>query len=256
MSWQVFSNPVSLTIGGIAAVLLELGEPKVRAGVWDHSSFRQAPRERMRRTGLGAMITVFGPISLVRSYTARVNAIHAQVAGVTEAGEAYCADDPELLRWVQATAAFGFLEAYAAYVRPLGAAERDGFYAEAVAGARCYGVVAPPASEAECRELLGAMVPRLGASAVLDEFLRIMRQEPILPWAARPLQPLMVRAAIALLPPEIAVRLGPTVSVSRAERQLLRSLAGLADKVEVPEAPWHQAARRLTPAAAEAPRRS
>jgi uncharacterized protein (DUF2236 family) len=255
MSWRVFSNPVSLTIGGIAAVLLELGEPKVRAGVWEHSSFRRAPRERMQRTGLGAMITVFGPVSLVESYTARVNAIHAQIAGVTDAGEAYRADEPELLRWVQATAAFGFLEAYAAYVQPLTVAERDGFYAEAVAGARCYGVTEPPASEAECLALFEVVEPRLGPSAVLDEFLAIMRSAAILPLPARPLQPLLVRAALALLPVGIAARLGLRSSLTRPERLLLRSLARLAGKVEVPEAPWVQAERRLS-LAGEVRRRS
>jgi uncharacterized protein (DUF2236 family) len=255
MSWRVFSNPVSLTIGGIAAVLLELGEPKVRAGVWEHSSFRRAPRERMQRTGLGAMITVFGPVSLVESYTARVNAIHAQIAGVTDAGEAYRADEPELLRWVQATAAFGFLEAYAAYVQPLTVAERDGFYAEAVAGARCYGVTEPPASEARCLALFEVVEPRLGPSAVLDEFLAIMRSAAILPLPARPLQPLLVRAALALLPVGIAARLGLRSSLTRPERLLLRSLARLAGKVEVPEAPWVQAERRLS-LAGEVRRRS
>jgi uncharacterized protein (DUF2236 family) len=255
MSWRVFSNPVSLTIGGIAAVLLELGEPKVRAGVWEHSSFRRAPRERMRRTGLGAMITVFGPVSLVRSYTARVNAIHRQVVGITNMGEPYRADEPELLRWVQATAAFGFLEAYVAYVQPLTVAERDGFYAEAVAGARCYGVTEPPASEAECLALFEVVEPRLGPSAVLDEFLAIMRSAAILPLAARPLQPLLVRAALALLPVGIAERLGLRSSLSRPERLLLRSLARLAGKVEVAEAPWVQAERRLS-LAGEVRRRS
>lgn len=256
MSWRVFSNPVSLTIGGIAAVLLELGEPKVRAGVWEHSSFRRAPRERMRRTGLGAMITVFGPVTLVRSYTARVNGIHAAVAGVTETGEAYRADEPELLRWVQATAAFGFLQAYAAYVQQVSAAERDGFYTEAVAGARCYGVTEPPSSEAECMALFDAMAPQLGPSAVLNEFLAIMRTAAVLPRVARPLQPLIVRAAIALLPVEIAERLGLRSSLSSAERLLLRSLARMAGRVEVPQAPWRQAARRLSPAGGDARRRS
>lgn len=58
ISWEVFGNPVALAVGGIAAVLLELGEPRVRAGVWEHSSFRRDPAERIRRTGLGALVTV------------------------------------------------------------------------------------------------------------------------------------------------------------------------------------------------------
>jgi uncharacterized protein (DUF2236 family) len=39
VSWRVFANPVVLFVGGVAAVLLELAEPSVRSGVWDHSSF-------------------------------------------------------------------------------------------------------------------------------------------------------------------------------------------------------------------------
>ena len=33
VSWQVFKNPVSLFIGGVTTVLLELAEPRVRSGV-------------------------------------------------------------------------------------------------------------------------------------------------------------------------------------------------------------------------------
>ena len=59
ISWRLFRNPVSLYIGGVAAVLLELAEPRVRAGVWDHTSFRTDPVTRMKRTGLAAMVTVY-----------------------------------------------------------------------------------------------------------------------------------------------------------------------------------------------------
>jgi uncharacterized protein (DUF2236 family) len=40
------------------------------------------------------------------------------------------ANGPELLNWVQGTAAYGFLQAYHTYVRPLFASERDRYYAE------------------------------------------------------------------------------------------------------------------------------
>jgi uncharacterized protein (DUF2236 family) len=35
VSWRVFKNPLSLFIGGVAAVIMELAEPRVRTGVWD-----------------------------------------------------------------------------------------------------------------------------------------------------------------------------------------------------------------------------
>ena len=34
MAWRVHANPVALAIGGVAAVLLELAEPRVRSGGW------------------------------------------------------------------------------------------------------------------------------------------------------------------------------------------------------------------------------
>src|SRR5215204_5602813 len=50
-SWRVFKNPLSLFIGGLTAVIMELAEPRVRSGVWEHTSFRQNPVQRLRRTG-------------------------------------------------------------------------------------------------------------------------------------------------------------------------------------------------------------
>ena len=40
VSWRVFKNPLSLFIGGAAAVIMELAEPRVRTGVWEHTTFR------------------------------------------------------------------------------------------------------------------------------------------------------------------------------------------------------------------------
>ena len=37
VSWRVFKNPLSLFIGGVTAVIMELAEPRVRTGVWEHT---------------------------------------------------------------------------------------------------------------------------------------------------------------------------------------------------------------------------
>jgi uncharacterized protein (DUF2236 family) len=247
MSWRVFSNPLSVYIGGVAAVLLELAEPRVRSGVWDHSSFRQDPGERMRRTGAAAMVTVYAARSEFEALAARVNAIHARIAGVTPAGEPYRADDPELLLWVQATASFAFLSAYESYVRPVSADERDLFYEEARCGAPLYGVTDAPGSEAELKQLFGAMEPRLERSALIDEFLHIMRSAPVLPLPLRPLQRLVVRAAVELVPADLRDRLGLDAGggLTRPEKALVRLLATTAGKVHVPTSPWAQASKRL-----------
>jgi uncharacterized protein (DUF2236 family) len=106
VSWRVFKNPLSLFIGGVAAVIMELAEPRVRTGVWEHTTFRINPIGRLRRTGFGAMVTIYGARSTAEAMIARVCRMHDRVAGLTPKGKAYRANDPELLNWVQGTAAF------------------------------------------------------------------------------------------------------------------------------------------------------
>lgn len=247
VSWQVFKNPVTLFIGGVAAVILELAEPRVRAGVWEHSSFRHDPVGRLQRTGLAAMVTVYGARSVAETMIAGINRRHAAIRGRTEGGEPYRADDPELLTWVQATAAFGFLEAYAAYVRPIGAADRNAYYAEGLAAARLYGALSAPSSEAELQLLFAEMRPRLGRSDTLIEFLRLMRGAPLLPSGLRWIQRLLVRAAIDIVPAALRERAG----LSGAERLrgweqgAVRGIAKVADRVVLRASPPAQACRRL-----------
>src|SRR5438105_10441733 len=57
VSWKVCKNPVVLFVGGVAAVVLELAEPRVRTGVWEHSSFRERPLERLQGTALATAMT-------------------------------------------------------------------------------------------------------------------------------------------------------------------------------------------------------
>lgn len=246
VSWRVFGNPVTMYIGGIAAVLLELGEPRVRHGVWDHSSFRRDPAGRLRRTGLAAMITVYGARSQFEALAARVRRMHARVQGETDDGRAYAANDPELLLWVQATASWAFLEAYHRYAAPLGPAARDLYYAEAKPGAALYGVEAPPANGAEMQALMARMLPQLEPSPVLDELIAILRTADILPPPLRPLQRIGVRAATDLLPPAMRRQLGLAGHrLGRREQVLLRLLARGAGRFELPSSPARQAAARL-----------
>jgi uncharacterized protein (DUF2236 family) len=171
---------------------------------------------------------------------------HSGVRGVTPDGVAYEANDPELLNWVQATAGFGFLEAYRAYGRPLDAAARDRYYAEGAEAARLYGATNAPTSEHDLNVIFDAMRGHLEASPIVFEFLDIMRAAPVLPWALRPAQAVLVRAAIELVPADIRAILGLEGHGLRAwERALLRRAGGLADRLVIQSAPAAQACRRL-----------
>lgn len=246
VSWRVFKNPFSVLIGGIAAVIMELAEPRVRAGVWDHTSFRSDPVRRLRRTGLAAMVTIYGPRITAENMIARVRRMHDKIEGVTPAGEAYRASDVELLDWVHATAAFGFLQAYHAYVRPLARDARDRFYAEGVHAAALYGATGAPHNEAELTKMLGAMAERLEQSDVIFEFLQIMRTTPVLPLPLRPLQPVLVRAAVELVPRWLATKLGlEGFGLRGFEAELVRQAGALADRVVIDASPAVQACRRM-----------
>jgi uncharacterized protein (DUF2236 family) len=247
VSWQVFRNPVSLLIGGISAVILELAEPRVRAGVWEHTSFRRDPVGRMQRTGLAAMVTVYGAHSKAEGMIASVRRIHDRVHGETAAGLAYRASDPELLCWVQATAAYGFLQAYQSFVRPLGTAERDRYYGEGEPASHLYGAVGVPVTEGGVEVLFHRTYGSLEGSDVIFEFLDVLGRAELLPRAARPLQRMLIRGAVEITPAAVRaiLGLGPAFGLRRWERAVLRRLGRVADRILVESSPPVQACRRL-----------
>ena len=246
VSWRVFKNPLSLFIGGFTAVIMELAEPRVRTGVWEHTTFRVNPIRRPRRTGLAAMVTVYGARSTAEAMIARVWRMHEMVAGTTPSGEAYCANDPELLNWVQGTAAYGFLQAYQAYVRPLSRPERNSYYAEGMSAAALYGATSAPTSEADLEMLFQAMTGRLERSDIVFEFLAIMRSTPILPLPLRPVQHLLVRAAIDLTPRWLRTILGLNeLGLHPWEAEVVRQAGAFVDRLVLETNPAVQACRRM-----------
>lgn len=247
VSWRVFKNPVALFIGGVTAVILEFAEPRVRSGVWEHTTFRKDPVTRLKRTGLAAMITVYGAKSVAEQMIAGVRRMHGRIVGETPSGEAYRANDPELLNWVQATAGFGFLEAYAAYVCPLADADRDRFYAEGRASAALYGAVGAPGSLAEQRALFERWSPRFERSDIVFEFLQIMKKAPALPQPLQLSQHSFVRAAIDITPPAVREALGldKRFGLRLFEGRIVRRMGRRADRIVLKSSPPVQACLRL-----------
>ena len=247
LSWRVLKNPIALYIGGTAAVILELAEPAVRAGVWEHSSFRKDPLNRLKRTGLAAMISVYGARSVAEPMIARVVQMHASVQGLTPTGIRYSANDPRLLTWVHATAAFGFAEAYSRYVQPLSPQNLDDFYREGAPVSRLYGAIDAPRSAAEMQALFAATRPWLAPSEVIFEFLRIMRETAAFPRPLRWMQPMLLRAAVELIPQWLREMLGLSEYYGlRAHERLIAKWAGAcADRIVLPSSPAVQSCLRL-----------
>jgi uncharacterized protein (DUF2236 family) len=247
VSWRVFKNPVALYIGGIAAVLLELAEPRVRTGVWEHTTFRTDPLARLRRTGLAAMVTVYGARSQAETMIAGITRRHARVAGTTPDGREYHALQPELMDWVQVTATYGFLQAYHRFVSPLSPQDRDRFYAEALPAARLYGAPGAPGSEAEQAALFERMFPLLEAHPIVREFLDIMRRTHGLPLVLRPLEGIYLRAAVTLLPAAVRdlLEFGAAWNLRRWQRAVVAYSARMFDRIPLRNTPPVQACLRL-----------
>jgi uncharacterized protein (DUF2236 family) len=245
VTWRVMKNPIALLVGGVAAVILELAEPRVRTGVWEHTAFRGDPLRRVRRTGYATMVTIYGPAETAKDLIGRVVRMHDRVEGITPAGAAYRANDVELLNWVQGTAAFGFFEAYHRYARSLSANERNALYAEGAGPTSLYGATGAPRCVAEMDALFSAMAPKLERSDIVFEFLDIMRNAKILP--ASFLQRLVVRGAVEITPAwaRHILGLGPQYGLKAGGAAMLRTLGALGERVVLDDAPPAQACKRL-----------
>jgi len=139
------------------------------------------------------------------------------------------------------------VQAYHAYVRPLRQDEFDRLYLEGAPAARLYGALDAPTSQDEVSALFDRMRGRLEASAIVFEFLDIMSQAPLLPAPWRPVQRLLVRAAVEITPLWVRERLGLTrrYGAGAVEQRLVRWAGRLADRIVLRESPAVQACRRL-----------
>lgn len=247
VQWRVFKNPVALAVGGVAAVLLEFADARIRSGVWDHSTYKADPIGRSRRTGMAAMAGVYGPASTARRVIGGVGRMHAKVSGTTPKGEAYSALDPELLNWVYATAQYGFLKAYHHFVTPLSPADQARFWREGEPVAALYGVTETPKSEADFLAMMEELLPRFEPHPIVTEFLDIIQSGRAAPSVPRFLHKSLAHAAVSLLPPAVRARLelGSRYDLGGRDRWMVAAMAKLTERVKDRGSPAWQAAERL-----------
>ena len=247
VQWRIYKNPIALGIGGIAAVLLEFAEPRIRSGVWDHSTYKADPIGRSRRTGLVAMLACYGPASSAKQVIGQVNRAHGKVKGETPGGIRYRALDPVLLDWVAATASYGFLMAYDRFVHPLSDADKDRFMADGDAIGREFGARHTPPTVAAFMDMMGELEPGFEPHPIIFEFLDIIQSGRAAPGVPRFLHRAIARASVSLLPDHIRrkLELGPRYDLTRLDRTALRIVGRLADRRVDRDAPHCQASVRL-----------
>ncbi|WP_447751311.1 oxygenase MpaB family protein [Sphingopyxis fribergensis] len=247
VQWRIYKNPIALGIGGIAAVLLEFAEPRIRSGVWDHSTYKADPIGRSRRTGLVAMLACYGPASTAKQVIGQVNRMHGKVKGETPSGDKYRAMDPVLLDWVAATASYGFLMAYDRFVHVLSDADKDRFMRDGDAIGREFGARRTPPTIAAFMGMMDELEPRFEAHPIIFEFLDIIQSGRAAPGVPRFLHRAIARASVSLLPPHIRgkLQLGARYDLTRFDRTALRVAGRLADRHVDRAAPHCQASVRL-----------
>ena len=118
---------------------------------------------------------------------------------------------------------------------------------EGLPAARLYGADTVPQSQAGLQALFEAMKNRLEPSPLIFEFLETMREAPAFPAPFRPLQRMLVRAAVEIAPPWLRRRLGLTDSYGLRpwELPLVRQAGALADRTLLRSNPAVQACVRL-----------
>lgn len=198
---RVHGDPTAMLIGGVTALLLQMLHPKVLAGVWDHSNFRDDMRGRLHRTARFIAVTTYGARADADAIVARVNRIHRAISGTLPGGTPYRADDPHLLAWVHVSEAIAFLAAWQRYGRdPLSAVEQDMYFAQFAVLAQALGADPVPRDRGAADALVAAMRPELRVDGRTREVARFVLDQPAPSRAAAPVQALTFQAAVDLLP--------------------------------------------------------
>ena len=201
VAWRVHGDVTTMMVGGIAALLLQMLHPAARAGVWDHSNFRRDMIGRLRRTARFIAVTTYGSKADAAAAIARVRQIHEHVSGTVPGGASYSAEAPRLLAWVHVAGALPFLDAWIRFGEPLmSRADQDRYFADVAPVAEALGADPVPRTRAEAEALIAEFRAELAADTRSAEIARIVLNPPGARLRDLPVQTLLTRAAIDLLP--------------------------------------------------------
>ena len=207
-AWRVHAHFVAMMVGGLSSLIVQSLHPRALAAVWDHSDFRHQLKARLGRTAHFVAATTYGGQDMAQQAIARVNAIHARIQGVDQAGEPYVANEPALLRWVHLAEVSAFLSAYQHLARtPLSPAQADAYVAEMTRVGQALGATDLPLTWRATQAALEAYVPALRFDARAQEIYRILMAYPA-DWIDRPLLQLMQQVALDILPESMRRILG------------------------------------------------
>lgn len=201
VAWRVNGDIVTMMIGGVSGLLLQMLHPAVLAGVWDHSNFRSDMHGRLRRTAKFIAVTTYDHAAHGLAAIDRVRGIHDRLGGVLPDGTPYRAGDPALLAWVHVTEAISFLDAWVHYAEPgMPAADQDRYFAEMAVVAERLGADPVPRDRALAEALIQSMRPGLRADARTREVARLVLNQSVGAALTDAASGVIMQAGVDLLP--------------------------------------------------------
>lgn len=242
-----------LLLGGGAAILLQLADPRVALGVARHSGFRDRPLDRLLGTLDYVYAVGFGDDEIVAAAVRAVNARHVPVrGGGAEGRPAYSAFDPDAQRWVASTLLAVALQLHERLWGPLDTATADTIVrGYAPVGARLQaGRAGWPGSRAEFDAWWAERLAGLDVGAEARSVARtLLSGASALPFGTAALLPLVRLLTAALLPPDLRRAYGFRWT-AQAERVANAWLAGIAAVWPllprfIRHAPMHASLRRV-----------
>jgi len=220
----------TLLVGGAAAILLQLADPRVARGVARHSGFREAPVRRLRATLDYAYAVGFGDDRLVAAVVREVNARHAPVRGGGDGSTpTYSAFDADAQRWVASTLLATALAVHGRVAGPLATETADAIVRSyGPLGARLQaGAAGWPSTRAEFEAWWADRVDRLEVEDDARRLARDLLARPNLPPLLRLALPAVRLLTAALLPDRIRAAYGfaSTPRIERATDAWFRAIA-------------------------------
>lgn len=180
VAWQVNGDIVTMMIGGVSGLLLQMLHPAVLAGVWDHSDFRADMHGRLRRTAKFIAVTTYDHATAGNAAIARVRSIHDKLGGTLPDGTVYRVSDPSLLAWVHVTETLSFLNAWVRYAQPdMPGAEQDAYLLEMARIGLALGADPVPRDRASAQALIQSMRPHLKADARTREVAALVLRQKV-----------------------------------------------------------------------------
>ena len=201
VAWRVNGDIVTMMIGGVSGLLLQMLHPAVLAGVWDHSDFRTDMHGRLRRTAKFIAVTTYDHAEHGLAAIDRVRSIHDRIGGILPDGTPYQAGDPALLAWVHVTEAISFLNAWIRYAEPdMSVADQDQYFTEMAVVADRLGADPVPRDRAAAEALIQSLRPDLRADARTRVVAQLVLNQSVGAALTDAASGVIMRAGVDLLP--------------------------------------------------------